>query len=190
MGKYEADINEMEIALDHSNKAHAEAKKAMKRTHMQLGDVNAAIEEERKIKTEVLEQLGLTERKCNAMAGGLEESKALLDAAIRGQRQVEQELIDTREQVSDICANNTSLANAKRKLENDIHQMQADLDNMLASCKNSEEKAKKAMVDAGRLADELRAEQDHAAAQEKSARSTEVSLSEMQKKAEEASFAM
>merc|ERR1719211_994406 len=124
------------------------------------------------------------------MNGELEESKALLEAAIRGQRQVEQELIDTREQVSDINANNTSLANAKRKLENDIHQMQADLDNMLASCKNSEEKAKKAMVDAGRLADELRSEQDHAAAQEKSARTTEVSLMEMQKKAEEASFAM
>merc|ERR1719220_676318 len=167
-----------------------EAKKAMKRTHMQLGDVNAAIEEERKIKNEVLEQLGLTERKSNAMGGELEESKALLDAAIRGQRQVEQELIDSREQVSDIVGSNTGLGNAKRKLENDIHQMQADLDNMLASCKNSEEKAKKAMVDAGRLADELRAEQDHAAAQEKAARSTEVSLSEMQSKAEQASFAM
>ena len=51
--KYEADINETEIALDHANKAHQEAKKAMKRTHMQLGDVNAAIEEERKIKNEV-----------------------------------------------------------------------------------------------------------------------------------------
>merc|ERR1712029_1242927 len=188
--KYEADINEMEIALDHANKAHAEAKKAMKRTHMQLGDVNAAIEEKRKIKNEVLEQLGLTERKSNAMAGELEESKALLEAAIRGQRQVEQELIDSREQVSDIVGSNTNLANAKRKLENDIHQMQADLDNMLASCKNSEEKAKKAMVDAGRLADELRAEQDHAAAQERAARTTEVSLSEIQKKAEEASFAM
>merc|ERR1711902_409222 len=188
--KYEADINEMEIALDHSNKAHAEAKKAMKRTHMQLGDVNAAIEEERKIKNEVMEQYGLTERKANAMGGELEESKALLDAAIRGQRQVEQELIDSREQVSDIVGSNTGLANAKRKLENDIHQMQADLDNMLASCKNSEEKAKKAMVDAGRLADELRAEQDHAAAQERAARSTEVSLVEMKKKAEEASFAM
>lgn len=46
---------------------------------------------------EVKEQLGLTDRKCNAMAGELEESKALLDAAVRGQRQVEQELIDTRE---------------------------------------------------------------------------------------------
>jgi len=188
--KNEADINEMEIALDHANKAHSEAKKAMKRTHMQLSDVNAAIEEERKIKNEVLEGCGLTERKVNAMNGELEESKALLEAAIRGQRTVEQELVDTREQVSDVSASNTSLGNAKRKLENDIHQMQADLDNMLASCKNSEEKAKKAMVDAGRLADELRAEQDHAAAQEKAARSTEVSLSEMQSKAEQASFAM
>merc|ERR1719219_2537484 len=188
--KYEADINEMEIALDHANKANAEAHKTIKRYQNQLREVNSAIEEERKIKNEVLEQHGLTERKCNAMAGELEESKALLDAAIRGQRQVEQELIDTREQVSDICANNTSLANAKRKLENDIHQMQADLDNMLASCKNSEEKAKKAMVDAGRLADELRSEQDHSAAQEKAARTTEVSLAEMQNKAEQASFAI
>merc|ERR1712045_563362 len=177
--KNEADINEMEIALDHANKAHSEGKKAMKRTHMQLGDVNAAIEEERKIKSEVLEAYGLTERKVNAMSGELEESKALLEAAIRGQRQVEQELIDTREQVTDVSASNNSLGNAKRKLENDIHQMQADLDNMLASCKNSEEKAKKAMVDAGRLADELRSEQDHASAQEKAARSTEVSLSEI-----------
>merc|ERR1711874_443748 len=132
--KYEADINEMEIALDHANKAHAEAKKAMKRTHMQLSDVNSAIEEERKIKNEVLEQHGLSERKSNAMAGEMEESKALLDAAIRGQRQVEQELIDSREQVTDMCGSNASLTNAKRKLENDIHQMQADLDNMLASC--------------------------------------------------------
>merc|ERR1712242_385961 len=188
--KYEADINEMEIALDHANKAHSEAKKAIKRTHMQLSDVNAAIEEERKISNEVREQLGLTERKTNAMTGELEESKALLDAAIRGQRQVEQELIDTRDHLTDMNGSNTSLTNAKRKLENDIHQMQADLDNMLASCKNSEEKAKKAMVDAGRLADELRSEQDHACAQDKAARSTEVSLSEMQRKAEDASIAM
>merc|ERR1712150_426352 len=100
------------------------------------------------------------------------------------------ELIDTREQVTDVSASNNSLGNAKRKLENDIHQMQADLDNMLASCKNSEEKAKKAMVDAGRLADELRSEQDHAAAQDKAARTTEVSLAEMQNKAEQASFAI
>merc|ERR1712106_660768 len=180
-------IQEKEEEFEHSRKNHQRALDSMQAS---LEAEARANEEERKIKNEVLEQLGLTDRKSNVMSGEMEESKALLDAAIRGQRQVEQELIDTREQVSDIAANNTALANAKRKLENDIHQMQADLDNMLASCKTSEEKAKKATVDAGRLADELRSEQVHAAAQEKGSRTTEVSLMEMQKKAEEASFAM
>merc|ERR1712226_1368736 len=177
--KLESDINEMEIALDHANKAHAEAKKAIKRTHMQLSDVNSAIEEERKLSNEVKEALGLTDRKCNAMAGELEESKALLEAAVRGQRQVEQELSDTREQGSDMQAANSSLDNQKRKMEGDIHQMQADLDNMLAQSKSAEEKAKKAMVDAGRLADELRAEQDHTAAQDKAVKSTEKVLDDL-----------
>jgi len=150
--------------------------------------MGAAIEEERKIANEIKEQLGLTERKANAMTGEMEESKALLEAAIRGQRQVEQELIDTRDQLTDMSASNTSLTNVKRKLENDIHQMQADLDNLLAASKNGEEKAKKAMVDAGRLADELRAEQDHTQAQEKAIRTTEVTMSELKRKAEEAAI--
>ena len=47
-------------------------------------------------------------------------------------------------------------------------------DNMLASCKKSEEKAKKAMIDAGRLADDLCSEQDHANAQEKEKRTIEI----------------
>merc|ERR1712083_910449 len=46
--------------------------------------------------------------------------------------------------------------------ESSIHTMQAEVDGMLVAAKNAEEKAKKAMVDAARLADELRAEQDHA----------------------------
>ena len=49
----------------------------------------------------------MTDRKCNAMAGELEESKALLEAAVRGQRQVEQELSDTREQSSDMQGTTT-----------------------------------------------------------------------------------
>merc|ERR1712098_883373 len=51
---------------------------------------------------------------------------------------------------------------AKRSLEGSIHTLQAEIDAMLGAAKNAEEKSKKAMVDAARLADELRAEQDHA----------------------------
>merc|ERR1739841_454061 len=52
-----------------------------------------------------------------------------------------------------------------------IHTIQAEVDAMLGAAKNAEEKSKKAMVDAARLADELRAEQDHASAQASSKQS-------------------
>merc|ERR1712107_670432 len=44
----------------------------------------------------------------------------------------------------------------------------------------SEEKVKKAMVDAARLADELRAEQDHVAVQTKNKRSLETTMADME----------
>merc|ERR1712018_857268 len=49
--------------------------------------------------------------------------------------------------------------------------IQAEVDAMLGAAKNAEEKSKKAMVDAARLADELRAEQDHASYQASSKQS-------------------
>merc|ERR1711993_106083 len=57
---------------------------------------------------------------------------------------------------------------------------------MLSQAKNSEEKAKKAMVDAARLADELRAEQEHASSQEKAKRSLESSIGELDQRLAEA----
>jgi myosin heavy chain 6/7 len=64
--------------------------------------------------------------------------------------------------------------------------MQSDLDELLNEAKNSEEKAKKAMVDAARLADELRAEQDHAQTQEKLRKALEIQIKELQVRLDEA----
>merc|ERR1711915_395314 len=57
---------------------------------------------------------------------------------------------------------------------------------MCHQAKNSEEKAKKAMVDAARLADELRAEQDHTSTLSKTKRSLESQLAELENKFAEA----
>merc|ERR1719378_1989894 len=64
--------------------------------------------------------------------------------------------------------------------------MHAEIDDMLQQAKNSEEKAKKAMVDAARLADELRAEQDHVNTQSKAKRSLETQLLELENRLAEA----
>merc|ERR1712079_531068 len=61
-----------------------------------------------------------------------------------------------------------------------IHTIQAEIDGMLLAAKNAEEKAKKAMIDAARLADELRAEQDHSTGLTATKKSLEAQLGEME----------
>merc|ERR1719336_2528241 len=51
---------------------------------------------------------------------------------------------------------------------------------MLGAAKNAEEKSKKAMVDAARLADELRAEQDHATGQAAAKKSLEAQFGDLE----------
>merc|ERR1712008_212615 len=57
---------------------------------------------------------------------------------------------------------------------------------MLAQAKGSEEKSKRAMVDAARLADELRAEQDHSNGQDKAKRALESQVNELEMRLAEA----
>merc|ERR1719469_392447 len=75
---------------------------------------------------------------------------------------------------------NSKAGAEKRSLEGAVHTLQAEIDDMLHQAKNSEEKAKKAMVDAARLADELRAEQDHVTTQSKAKRALETQFGEME----------
>ncbi|XP_065215431.1 myosin heavy chain, muscle isoform X25 [Planococcus citri] len=184
--KLEADINELEIALDHANKANAEAQKNIKRYQQQLKDVQTALEEEQRAREDAREQLGISERRANALQNELEESRTLLEQADRGRRQAEQELSDAHEQLNELSAQATSISAAKRKLEGELQTLHSDLDELLNEAKNSEEKAKKAMVDAARLADELRAEQDHAQTQEKLRKALETQIKELQIRLDEA----
>merc|ERR1712079_993491 len=129
---------------------------------------------------EISEKAGLAERKANALQGELEESRALLDSADRSKKQTDMELAEARSAVNDMTTINSKAASEKRHLESAIHTMHAEIDDMLHGAKASEDKAKKAMVDAARLADELRAEQDHSGVQEKAKRALSSQLSELE----------
>jgi myosin heavy chain 6/7 len=60
------------------------------------------------------------------------------------------------------------------------------LEAILNEAKNSEEKAKKAMVDAARLADELRVEQEHSQSQERARKGLEVTIKDLQSRLDDA----
>merc|ERR1712183_1154870 len=165
--KLEGEINELEIALDHANKANNEAQKSIKRYQGNLREAECAYAEESRVRQEVVEKATLADRRANALAGEMEEARSLLDSAERGKRQTEAELSESRSAVNEMTSINSKASSDKRAVEGAVHTMHAEIDDMLQQAKNSEEKAKKAMVDAARLADELRAEQDHSGAQEK-----------------------
>merc|ERR1712107_491847 len=151
----------LEIGLDHANKANSEGLKSIKRYQTQLRETIQAFEDEARSRAQITEQVGISERKAAALSGEVEESKALLDGANRSIRQIQSDIADARSAVNNMQTINGRDMTGKRQLEFSIHTLQAEVDGMLVSAKNAEDKAKKAMVDAARLADELRAEQEH-----------------------------
>eukprot|EP00092_Neocalanus_flemingeri_P027869 GFUD01030253.1.p1 GENE.GFUD01030253.1~~GFUD01030253.1.p1 ORF type:complete len:1937 (+),score=535.41 GFUD01030253.1:453-5813(+) len=178
--KLEGTINELEIALDHANKANAEGMKAIKRYQGQMRDTIQAFEAESRVRQQVAEQVGIAERKSAALAGEMDESRALLDSAERSKHQLDVELGDARSSINEMQSINSKEMAAKRGLEGALHTCQAELDALLQAAKNSEQKSKHAMVDAARLADELRAEQDHTNSESRAKRSLESQFGEME----------
>ena len=187
--KLEGEINEFEIALDHANKANNEALKSIKRYQGQLREAETQYEEACRSRQEMSERASLADRRANALAGEVEEARALLDSAERGKRQTEAELSDARSAVNEMGSINSRANSDKRRVEGALHTMQAEIDDLLHQAKNSEEKAKKAMVDAARLADELRSEQDHTTTLGQGKRALETSLGELENRLKDANDA-
>merc|ERR1712113_1185062 len=139
----------------------------------------STLEHEQIIRDKMRENLIQAERRAHAIQNELEETKTQLEHADRSRRSAEQELSDIIEQLSDATLANQALQSAKRKLDSEMQTMHVDLEEMLGETQMSEEKAKKAMIDAARLADELRAEQEAAQYAEKSRRALEYQVKDM-----------
>ena len=79
----------------------------------------------------------------------VEEARLLLDTAERARKHVDAEIGEVRENMSNLATTNSIISTDKRRLEGDLRGMQQELDNYMNQIKNSEEKTKKAMADAG-----------------------------------------
>jgi len=184
--KLESDVSELEVALEHANAANAETQKTIKNYHQSIRVAQTRLEEEQRTKEICRDELLTCERRANSNQNALEESRTLLEQSDRARRMTEQELSDTNEQLSDLTCTNQAIAGVKRKLETEMQTLHADLDEMGSEAHLSEDKAKKAMVDAARLADELRHEQEMAQVYERDRKLLECQTKDMQVRLDEA----
>jgi len=184
--KLEGDVLDLDCSLEHANAASAETQRNIKTYQQALRDAQAKLEGEQTAKEHAHDALINAERKCNTNQNALEEARTLLEQADRCRRMVEQELADTNEVLSSHTCDNQAIQAAKMKLEAEASTLNADLDEMSTEATMSEEKAQRAMIDAARLADELRAEQDTAQTLERERKLLEAQVKDMQARVDEA----
>ncbi|KAF4012383.1 hypothetical protein G4228_003433 [Cervus hanglu yarkandensis] len=184
--KMEGDLNEMEIQLGHSNRQVAETQKHLRSVQGQLKDSQLHLDDALRSNEDLKEQLAMVERRNSLLQEELEEMKVALEQTERTRKLSEQELLDASDRVQLLHSQNTSLINTKKKLEADIAQCQAEVENSIQESKNAEEKAKKAITDAAMMAEELKKEQDTSAHLERMKKNLEQTVKDLQHRLDEA----
>merc|ERR1712110_411293 len=184
--KLEGDAADLGLALEHAIAGNAETQTTIKKYALQVRDAQVKVDEESSAKSAAADAKVTADRRAAAVANGLEEARALLKTADRQRRAAEQELADTNETLADLTNVNQSITASKRKLEGELGQLNGDLDEMTNEARLSEEKAARAMVDAARLADELRCEQELAMNLEKDKKLLEAQCKDAATRADEA----
>merc|ERR1719159_1879501 len=184
--KLESDVVDLGVALEHANAANAESQRNIKRIQATIREVQAKYEDEVRAKSAAQDALIAAERRVNANQNALEEARTLLEQSDRNRRMIEQELADTNETLSQQTCTNQAIQGAKSKCEAEMNNLGHDLDEMTSEAKMSDEKAQRAMIDAARLADELRAEQEAAMMLERDKKLLEAQVKDAQTRLDEA----
>uniref|UniRef100_A0A1I7XLC0 Myosin motor domain-containing protein n=1 Tax=Heterorhabditis bacteriophora TaxID=37862 RepID=A0A1I7XLC0_HETBA len=184
--KLESDINELEIALDHANKANVDTQKNLKRHQDNIRDLQAQVEEEQRVREEARDQASVAERRAQILQQEKEELAVAYEQSERQRRQIELESVEAKEAAASLTKTNAVLGANKRKLEGEIQQMHAEMNEALGEMKNAEERAKKSSVEVARLADDLRAEQEHLHNVERIKKGYESQIKDMQARLDEA----
>merc|ERR1712003_249227 len=176
--KLETDVVDLGVALEHANAANSESQRNIKRIQTVIREVRA--------KSAAQDALIAADRRVNANQNALEEARTLLEQSDRNRRMIEQELADTNETLSQQTCTNQAIQGAKSKCEAEMNNLGHDLDEMTSEAKMSEDKAQHAMIDAARLAEELRAEQETAMMLERDKKLLEAQVKDAQARMDEA----
>merc|ERR1711936_1530615 len=180
------DVSELETSLEYANAANVESQKTIKKYHEHIRGAQSKLEDEQRAKDVARDNLIAADRRAHSAQNALEEARTLLEQADRARRIVEQELSDTNETLSELTCQNQAIAGAKRKLDSELQTIHGEMDEMSNELGLSEDKAKKAMVDAARLADELRQEQELAQTFEKDRKLLECQAKDVQARLDDA----
>ncbi|XP_039257328.1 myosin-7-like [Styela clava] len=180
--KLEGDLNDMQVKLAHSNKQTGEVTKACKQAQHQIKEFELQVEDSKRENEDLQEQLAACDRRETMYSSEINELRVGLDQAERSRKVAETELLECSERSNLLHAQNTALVNQKRKVESALHNVNGEIEELVQEKLAAEEKAKRAVVDAATMAEELKKEQDLASHLERIKKNNEQVIRDMQQR--------
>ena len=184
--KLEADVNEVEAALDAANKHNDEGQKLNNKLRQVIADHDSQSEDHERQKAELREAVVSAERKASNLMVELDEFRSALEHNDRSRKAAEADLQDAADRMNELSSNNASLAAHKRKLESDVHVLRADLDDALIEAKNAQDALQKSYTEVSRHSDDLKFEQEHSLNAERCRKNLELQVKDLQFRLEQA----
>ncbi|TKS91380.1 Myosin-3 Muscle embryonic myosin heavy chain [Collichthys lucidus] len=175
--KVRADLERSRRKLEGDVKLSQETTKQLRNLQTQLKDTQVHLDEALHSQEDLKEQLAITERRNNLMTAENEEVMAALEQSERSRKLAEQELIDVSERIQLLHS---------QKTEADLTRLQSGMEDTVQEARNADDKAKKAIMDAAMMAEELKKEQDTSAHLERMKKNLEVTVKDLQQRLDEA----
>jgi len=179
-------INDLEIQLGHANRLASESSKNVKSLQVRTKDAELKAADAERRNDDMQEQMAVVERRSNLLQGEIEELRNAVEQSDRARKLADNELGESNDRANLLHNQNTALVNAKRKLEGELARSRQDVEEALAECKGSEEKAKEAISDAVMMAEELKKEQDQSSHLERMKKNMEETVKNLQMRLDEA----
>jgi len=183
--KFQVQITELEMSLDVANKNNIELQKTVKKMSLQLTEMSGHYDEVQRQLQVTLDQLGVSQRRVQALQAELEEMRANLDAAMRAKRGAEQQYEEAHSRVNELTTINVNLSAAKSKLEQEYGMISADYDEISKELKMADDRVQKTQVELKHTLDLLHEEQERVVKIESIKKSLEIEVKNVSMRLEE-----
>ncbi|KAG8189720.1 hypothetical protein JTE90_019668 [Oedothorax gibbosus] len=145
--KMQVQITELEMSLDVSNKQNIDMQKTIKIQSTKIMEIQSHYEECSRQLQQSLDQLGISQRRCQGLTAELEELRVSLESTLRAKRTLEQSLDESHSKISELTQHNVNLTSAKGKLENEYLTLHNDYEEISKELRVSDERYNRVIVE-------------------------------------------
>jgi len=175
-----ATIASLEAALEGAERGSTESGKSVKRLQAQITQLSLAVDDETAARDSAKAASVAAERRANELSIAVDEARLALEQSERARKAAETVAADTTDRLAEVEGLYNTVADGKRKAENDYFALQDDIQALEEAANSADAKVARANAEVVRAMEDLANTQGNAAASEQSRALLAVQITELQ----------